>query len=121
VVIHPTAGRFRVRKNGNTSDDFDSGATLNTRPGANSYANKLTLGQQTRRRQSHIDDLLWRSDASSVPFVGDVRCYTRMPASDASVVFSRSPAERRADAAYIQRHPHTELSLFVLYGVHRVL
>jgi hypothetical protein len=92
VVIHPTAGRFRVRKNGNTTDDFDSGATLNTRPGANSYANKLTLGQQTAVANQHIDDLLWRSDASSVPFVGDIRCYTRMPASDASVMFSRSPA-----------------------------
>ena len=33
VVINNTTGRFRVRKNGNTSDDFDSGAVLNTRPG----------------------------------------------------------------------------------------
>jgi hypothetical protein len=39
-----------------------------------------------------IDDILWRSDASSVPFVGDIRCYTRMPASDASVQFARSPS-----------------------------
>jgi hypothetical protein len=90
VVIHPTAGRFRVRKNGNTSDDFDSGATLPTRPGTNSYANKLAIGLQGAIA-SRLDDLLWRSDASSVPFVGDVRCYTRMPASDASVQFSRTP------------------------------
>jgi hypothetical protein len=89
VVIHPTAGRFRVRKNNNTADDFDSGATLNTRPGANSYANKLTLGTQTSLGGNHIiDDLLWRSDASSVPFVGDIRTYVRMPVSDASVQFS---------------------------------
>src|SRR5678815_1225620 len=40
IVINNTTGRFRVRKNGNTVDDFDSGAVLNTRPGANSYANK---------------------------------------------------------------------------------
>jgi hypothetical protein len=92
VVIHPTAGRFRVRKNGNASDDFDSGATLPTRPGANSYANKLTLGQSASIAFHWIDDLLWRSDASSVPFVGDVRCYTRMPVSDASVVFSHAPS-----------------------------
>jgi hypothetical protein len=91
VIIHPTAGRFRVRKNNNTVDDFDSGATLNTRPGTNSYANKLSLGNSVNVSSHSIDDLLWRSDASSVPFVGDVRCYTRMPASDASVVFSRSP------------------------------
>src|SRR3954465_3793606 len=35
VVISATVGRFRARKNGSTTDDFDSGATLNTRPGAN--------------------------------------------------------------------------------------
>jgi hypothetical protein len=93
VVIHPTAGRFRARKNGNTVDDFDSGATLPTRPGANSYANKLSLGLNFAVTNTmQIDDVLWRSDASSVPFVGDIRCYTRMPASDASVQFARSPA-----------------------------
>jgi hypothetical protein len=91
VVIHPTAGRFRVRKNNSTADDFDSGAVLNTRPGTNSYANKLTLGQNATVANHLIDDLLWRSDASSVPFVGDIRTYVRMPVSDASVVFSRSP------------------------------
>jgi len=90
VIISNTVGRFRARKNGNTVDDFDSGAVLNTRPGANAYANKLTVGMQTTVNSQTIDDLLWRSDASSVPWVGDIRCYTRMPASDASAVFSRS-------------------------------
>jgi hypothetical protein len=89
VVINNTTGRFRARKNGNPADDFDSGATLPTRPGTNTYANKLTLGMSNGANSQLIDDLLWRSDASSVPFVGDVRCYTRMPASDASVQFSR--------------------------------
>jgi hypothetical protein len=36
-----------------------------------------------------IDDLLWRSDPTSVAWMGDVRAYVRMPASDASVQFSR--------------------------------
>jgi hypothetical protein len=89
VVINNTTGRFRARKNGNTSDDFDSGATLNTRPGANAYANKLTIGMNATVNAQQIDDFLWRSDAASVPFVGDIRCYTRMPASDASVQFTR--------------------------------
>ena len=64
---------------------------LNTRPGANNYANKLSVGMKTAVNAQHIDDFLWRSDASSVPWVGDMRCYTRMPASDASVQFSRVP------------------------------
>jgi hypothetical protein len=92
VVIHPTAGRFRARKNGNPVDDFDSGATLPTRPGTNSYANKITFGMNASGPVHQMDDILWRSDASSVPFAGDIRCYTRMPASDASVQFARSPS-----------------------------
>jgi hypothetical protein len=91
VVINATTGSFAVRKNGNTSNDF-SAASLNTRPGTNAYANKLTLGMSGTVFAQQIDDLLWRSDTSSVPWVGDVRCYTRMPASDASVQFSRSPS-----------------------------
>lgn len=95
VIISPTVGRFRARKNGNTVDDFDSTATLNTRLGANSYANKLTLGNNAI--SGHLfDDLLWRSDPTSVPWVGDIRCYVRMPASDASIQFSRSPAAATA-------------------------
>jgi hypothetical protein len=92
IVINNTTGRFRVRKNGNTSDDFDSGATLNTRGGtANNYVNALGIGQASTTLSQYVDDLLWRSDASSVSFAGDIRCYTRMPASDASVQFSRTP------------------------------
>jgi len=97
VIISPTAGRFRARKNGNASDDFDSGATLNTRPGANTYANKLQFSSGPTQlsigaNQQVIDDLLWRSDAASVPWVGDIRCYTRMPASDVSAQFARVPS-----------------------------
>lgn len=93
VIISNTVGRFRVRKNGNTADDFDSGATLNTRPGANSYANKLTIAiQTTPSGNNDLDDLLWRSDASSVPFVGDIRGYARLPASDVSTQWARAPA-----------------------------
>jgi hypothetical protein len=89
VVINNTTGRFRVRKNGNNVDDFDSGAVLNTRGGtANNYANRIGISGGSA---GNIDDLFWRSDASSVAWMGDIRCYTRMPASDATVQFSRSP------------------------------
>jgi hypothetical protein len=90
VVIHNTAGSITVRKNGNTSNDFTLGS-LNTRAGtANNYANKISIGNQGgAAATSLIDDLLWRSDASSVPWVGDVRCYTRRPDADASVQWTR--------------------------------
>lgn len=93
VVINNTTGAFRVRKNGNTSNDYDSGATLNTRQTTSNQANKITCGcALTGAAAITVDDLLWRSDASSVPWVGDIRCFTRMPASDASVAWSRGPA-----------------------------
>ena len=82
VVINNTTGSFAARKNGNTSNDF-SATSLNTRPGTNASANKLTVGEQVFVTGQMLDDLLWRSDAASVPWVGDIRCYTRRPVSDA--------------------------------------
>lgn len=90
VVINNATGRFRVRKNGNTSDDYDSGASLNTRASANNYANKIGLSNYVGSQTQLIDDFLWRSDPSSVSWAGDVRCYTRLPASDGTVQFTRS-------------------------------
>jgi len=92
VVVHNTAGSITVRRNGNTGTaDFTLGS-LNTRTSANNYANKIALGNYALVNAHQVDDFLWRSDASSVPWVGDIRCYTRMPISDASVQFSRSSA-----------------------------
>jgi len=99
IIIHNTTGRFRVRKNGNTSDDFDSGAVLNTRVSANNYANRLQLGINTGSWAQLFDDLFWRSDASSVAWLGDLRCYTRMPVTDASVQFSGAGTRSIAVAA----------------------
>ena len=90
IVINNTIGSWAVRKNGNTSNDRALGS-LNTRPtSVNNYANKLQVHSQATVN-SAIDDLFWRCDASSVAWMGDIRCYTRMPASDASVQFSRTP------------------------------
>jgi hypothetical protein len=95
VVINNSTGSFKVRKNGNTSDDF-SATSLNTRGGtANNYANRITLNMNTNIGAS-CDDLFWRSDASSVAWLGDIRCYTRMPASDSSVQFSRTGNSNQA-------------------------
>jgi hypothetical protein len=97
VVINNSTGSFTARKNGNTSNDFTA-TGLNTRGGtANNYANRLQLGNQSNTSPLNansvheLDDVLWRSD-SSVSWVGDVRCWTRMPASDGTVQFSKSPA-----------------------------
>lgn len=92
VVINNTTGSIAIRKNGNTSNDFSLGS-LNTRGGtANNYANRLNVGSGSVTQAQQIDDLLWRSDASSVPWVGDIRCFTRMPASDVAAVWSRGGA-----------------------------
>lgn len=89
VIINNTTGSFTVRKNGNSTADFTA-TGLNTRGGtANNYANVLGVGQSST--SGLTDDLFWRSDASTVAWMGDLRCITRMPASDASVQFSRAP------------------------------
>lgn len=90
VTVHNTAGSFKARKNGNTSDDF-SASSLNTRPGANPYANKITAGLNATLSAQQIDDFIWRSDASSVAWVGDIRGYARMPAGDVSTQWARAP------------------------------
>jgi len=95
VVINNTTGSFKVRKNGNSVDDF-SASSLDTQNSANAYANKLTVGMQGTVNNHAIDDLFWRSDASSVAWMGDIRCFTRMPASDASVQFSRTAGATNA-------------------------
>lgn len=91
IVINNTTGSFSVRKNGNTVNDFTA-TSLNTRPtSTNNYANKIQLASSAVTSSNHqVDDFLWRSDASSVPWVGDIRCFSRMPASDVSVAWSRS-------------------------------
>jgi hypothetical protein len=94
VVIHNTAGSFTVRKNGNTSNDFFLGS-LNTRPGTtNNYANRVSYGHTQNLGGSNqtIDDFLWRSDSTSanIPWLGDIRCYARMPQADVSAQFTKT-------------------------------
>ena len=92
VVINNTTGSWAIRKNGNPVNDYSLGS-LNTRPtSTNNYANKLQVGMAATISTQVIDDLFWRSDASSVAWLGDLRCYSRMPASDQSVTWTRSGA-----------------------------
>lgn len=88
VVINNTTGSIKVRKNGNTSDDFSS-TGLNTRASANNYANKIGVGSTANAAAQYIDDFLWRSD-STVAWAGDIRCFTRFPTADSSIQFTPS-------------------------------
>lgn len=93
VVIHPSAGSFTVRTNGAASNSFQA-TGLNTRTSANSYANKISLGMANSVAANVylFGDLVWRSDASSVAWIGDVRALQQMPVSDVSTQFSRAPS-----------------------------
>jgi hypothetical protein len=93
ISIDPSAGVFNVRKNGNTVNDF-SATGLNTRGGtANSYASRVSLmtGPQGNSASFSFDDLWWRSGAATGAWLGDLRCYARMPATDISDQFTRTP------------------------------
>jgi hypothetical protein len=86
VIGSGTSGSFAVRKNGNTANDFTA-TGLNTQNSANAYANRLSLGMNVSTNQN-IDDLFWQSGAATGAWLGDLRCYTRMPATDAQKQFS---------------------------------
>ena len=93
VVINNTTGCSAVRKNGNSSNDFDSGAALNTRGGTDEQLCQSASGIGLTSGGvicSQIDDFFWRSDASSVAWLGDIKCVARMPASDAGAVLARA-------------------------------
>jgi hypothetical protein len=87
VVISASAGSFAVRRNGNNVNDF-SATGLNTQASANAYANKLQIGGVSNGVTHMVDDLWWRSGAAAGSWLGDLRCYTRMPVTDSSVHFS---------------------------------
>lgn len=89
ISINNTTGVFNVRKNGNVSNDF-SATSLDTQNSANAYANRLTLGLNASVNHN-VDDVFWQSGASTGTWLGDIRCYTRMPTTDASVQFTQSP------------------------------
>ena len=89
VVISSTVGSVTIRENGHTINDFQA-TNLNTQNGsANNYANRLNVssGSNFYGGNHAIDDVLWQS-GSSVSWAGDIRCYTRRPASDQSVTWS---------------------------------
>lgn len=93
VVINNTTGSFKVRLNGNTSDDF-SATGLNTRGGtANNYANKISIGCTANPLTTpRIDDFLWFSTSGAAPntWVGDIRAQQLMPATDGTVGLTSS-------------------------------
>lgn len=92
VVVHNTSGSITIRKNGNPNNDFFLGG-LDTTATANNYANKILIGfWQNPGYYTYVDDFLWRSESGTVPWVGDIRCYTRRPNSDAQAQLSRTTA-----------------------------
>jgi len=100
IVINNTTGSIAIRKNGNTVNDFFLGS-LNTRPtSTNNYANKLQIGQNTLVNAQAFDDLFWQSGAATGAWLGDLRCYTRMPASNQSVQFTPAPYTQTPFAAF---------------------
>jgi hypothetical protein len=90
VFISNTGGYMNVRRNGNPTNDFSSPTNLDTQASANSYANKIQTGTFTVGVTQHVDDLIWRSDSAAVPWLGDVRCYTRMPVGDVAAQWTPS-------------------------------
>jgi hypothetical protein len=94
-VVIGASGSFAIRKNGNTVNDF-SITGINTQQSANAYANKVALNVNCAggAQEQDVDDFYWRSGSSAIAgiWLGDIRCYVRMPATDVSVQLQRFPA-----------------------------
>jgi hypothetical protein len=90
VVISNTAGSFAIRRNGNSVNDFIA-TGLNTRNSTNNYANKIQL-IAAGAAFFQLDDFYWQSGATPGNWLGELRCLTRMPASEQSLQFSPSGA-----------------------------
>jgi len=82
---------FKVRRNGDLTDTFVA-TGLNTKPGANAYANKLQVGCYTTYGAGFqkLDDILWFNTTGASPntWVGDVRSYWQAPTTDVQTQFS---------------------------------
>ena len=92
MLLGTTTGEFTIRKNGNTVNDFHQ-TGLNNQATANAWADEIRVTTITTGAHA-IDDILWRADVWSAanggnPWVGDIRCYTRLPVADASVSWTR--------------------------------
>lgn len=90
VVVNNTTGSFKVRKNGNVTEDFTA-TGLNTRGGTvNNYANRLGMGSAVSQLHD-VDDFVWKSGAAAGTWIGEVRCRTRyMNGDSGSPMWTRS-------------------------------
>ena len=97
LVVHPTAGSFRVRLNGSNADDFVASG-LNTAQGSGQAgADKLQLGiYYGNGTGMYFDDLLWFSTSGAAPntWVGDVRSVQRMPVANSDVQLTPSQSHQ---------------------------
>jgi hypothetical protein len=85
AVVNSITGSFTVRTNGATTNTFHA-ANLNTQSSANAYANKIGLGCNAITTQN-VDDFIWSSDPTTLPWLGAVRSYARAPTSDVQKQF----------------------------------
>ena len=90
-VISPTVGTFELRKNGSSVATL-SLTGLNTRPGANTYVNKMVVGSNISLN-SQIDDLFICSGSGAVPndWPGDQRCVVQTPNATTQTQLSQNP------------------------------
>jgi hypothetical protein len=92
ITINNTIGRVELRQDGHTSDDYDSGAVLNTRNGStNNYCNNIIFNQPVDN-STQLDDFYLFNDQGAAPntWQGDVRAVQLMPNSDSSITWTRS-------------------------------
>jgi len=91
IVIHNTAGEFRVRKNWNTSDDF-AATSLVTRQSANNTANGIRIGNNGGGGYYMDEFAHWDGTGSGnwSDWMTAFRGIQLMPNSDSAVQFAQT-------------------------------
>src|SRR5882724_1610727 len=92
LTVDPSAGVAEVRINGTSVGWFPSTGSLNTRGSANSSANQVRMGNIVNNTPNIFDAndfVVTDNNSPNAGFLGDKKCYLRMPNSDSSVQWTR--------------------------------
>jgi hypothetical protein len=103
-TIDPSAGVIEVRVNGTSTGWIPSTGSLNTRASANSTANMIQIGydqNSTPAGYNFNDYVITDTNSPNANFLGDKRCFLRMPSSDSSVQWTPTFASYVNGTAYV--------------------
>jgi len=101
LKVDPSAGTIEVHVNGSSTGWIPSTGSLNTRASTNSTFNQIAVGSGGNDLVVTINDWVFTdTNSPNADFLGDKRCFNRMPNSDSSVAWANNWAAWAASTAF---------------------